>query len=157
MRHKTHGNHLGHSSAHHKANLQNLAVSLFNHELIRTTLPKAKALRSVAEPYITRAKHDSLANRRITFARLRDRDIVVKLFTELGPRYKSRPGGYLRILRCGFRPGDNAPMAYVELIDRPKQEAAEEAAPAEKPVKARKKAEAAGPAVKENKKKKAAA
>jgi len=153
MRHKVAGNHLGHSSAHHKANLQNLAVSLFNHELIRTTLPKAKALRSVAEPFITRAKHDSLANRRITFARLRDRDIVTKLFTELGPRYKSRPGGYIRVLRCGFRPGDNAPMAYVELIDRPKQEAAEEAAPA----KAQKgKAEAAAPA-KESKKKKAAA
>jgi large subunit ribosomal protein L17 len=156
MRHKTHGNHLGHSSAHHKANLQNLAVSLFNHELIRTTLPKAKALRSVAEPYITRAKHDSLANRRITFARLRDRDIVVKLFTELGPRYKSRPGGYLRILRCGFRPGDNAPMAYVELIDRPKQEAAAEDTPAEKPVKAKKGKAEAAPA-KETRKKKAAA
>ena len=158
MRHKVAGNHLGHSSAHHKANLQNLTVALFNHELIRTTLPKAKALRSVAEPYITRAKHDSLANRRITFARLRDRDIVVKLFNELGPRYKSRPGGYLRILRCGFRPGDNAPMAYVELVDRPKQEAAEEQ-PAEKPAKAAKKAkpEAAAAPVKETKKKKAAA
>jgi large subunit ribosomal protein L17 len=155
MRHKVAGNHLGHSSAHHKANLQNLAVSLFNHEMIRTTLPKAKALRSVAEPFITRAKHDSLANRRITFARLRDRDIVTKLFTELGPRYKSRPGGYVRVLRCGFRPGDNAPMAYVELIDRPKQEAAEEATPAEKATKA-KKTEAAAPA-KESKKKKAAA
>ncbi len=155
MRHKVAGNHLGHSSAHHKANLQNLAVSLFNHELIRTTLPKAKALRSVAEPFITRAKHDSLANRRITFARLRDRDIVTKLFTELGPRYKSRPGGYVRVLRCGFRPGDNAPMAYVELIDRPKPEAAEEAAPAEKATKS-KKVEVAAPA-KESKKKKAAA
>ena len=154
MRHKVAGNHLGHSSAHHKANLQNLAVSLFNHELIRTTLPKAKALRSVAEPYITRAKHDSLANRRITFARLRDRDIVTKLFTELGPRYKSRPGGYIRVLRCGFRPGDNAPMAYVELIDRPKQEAAEEAAPAAKGQKSSK-AEVAAP--KESKKRKAAA
>ena len=153
MRHKVAGNHLGHSSAHHKANLQNLAVSLFNHEMIRTTLPKAKALRSVAEPFITRAKHDSLANRRITFARLRDRDIVTKLFTELGPRYKSRPGGYVRVLRCGFRPGDNAPMAYVELIDRPKPEAAtDEPATAEKATKAK----AAAPA-KESKKKKAAA
>ena len=155
MRHKVAGNHLGHSSAHHKANLQNLAVSLFNHEFIRTTLPKAKALRSVAEPFITRAKHDSLANRRITFARLRDRDIVTKLFTELGPRYRTRPGGYIRVLRCGFRPGDNAPMAYVELIDRPKQEAAEEAESADKASKA-KKAEVAAPA-KESKKKKVAA
>jgi large subunit ribosomal protein L17 len=155
MRHKVAGNHLGHSSAHHKANLQNLAVSLFNHELIRTTLPKAKALRSVAEPFITRAKHDSLANRRITFARLRDRDIVIKLFNELGPRYKSRPGGYIRVLRCGNRPGDNAPMAYVELIDRPKPEAVEEAPAAEKAAKG-KKVEAAAPA-KESKKKKAAA
>src|SRR2546428_8293893 len=120
MRHKVHGNHLGHSSAHHKANMQNLATALFSHELIRTTLPKAKALRRVAEPLITRAKNDSVANRRIAFARLRDREIVTKLFTDLGPRYKTRPGGYLRILRCGFRPGDNAPMAYVELIDRPR-------------------------------------
>ena len=154
MRHKVAGNHLGHSSAHHKANMQNLAVALFNHELIRTTLPKAKALRSVAEPFITRAKHDSLANRRITFARLRDRDIVTKLFTELGPRYKSRPGGYVRVLRCGNRPGDNAPMAYVELIDRPKAEAAtEQAATAEKAGKAK----AAPAPAKESKKKKAAA
>jgi large subunit ribosomal protein L17 len=151
MRHKTHGNHLGHSSAHHKANL---AVSLFNHELIRTTLPKAKALRSVAEPLITRAKSDSLANRRITFARLRDRDTVTKLFTELGPRYKARPGGYLRILRCGFRPGDNAPMAYVELLDRPKREAAvEEDAVPEKGAKVK----AAKAPAKETRKKKAAA
>jgi len=155
MRHKVHGNHLGHSAAHHKANLQNLAVSLFSHELIRTTLPKAKALRRVAEPLITHAKSDSVANRRIAFARLRDRDIVTKLFTDLGPRYKARPGGYLRILRCGFRPGDNAPMAYVELIDRPKQEAAEEAASADKATKS-KKADVAAPA-KESKKKKAAA
>src|SRR5712692_76050 len=100
MRHKVHGNHLGHSSAHHKANLQNLAVALFAHELIRTTLPKAKALRRVAEPLITRAKTDSLANRRIAFARLRDRDAVQKLFKDLGPRYQTRPGGYLRVLRC---------------------------------------------------------
>jgi len=95
-----------------------MAVSLFKHELIRTTLPKAKELRRVAEPLITRAKEDSLANRRLTFDRLRDRDTVQKLFAVLGPRYKQRPGGYLRILRCGFRPGDSAPMAYVELVDR---------------------------------------
>ncbi len=161
MRHKTHSNHLGHSSAHHKANMQNLAVALFNHELIRTTLPKAKALRSVAEPLITRAKHDSLANRRITFARLRDRDIVTKLFNELGPRYKARPGGYLRILRCGFRPGDAAPMAYVELIDRPRTDATpeEEAPAAEKSAKpAKSKAVKADKApAKETKKKKATA
>ena len=156
MRHKVHGNHLGHSSAHHKANLQNLAIALFSHELIRTTVPKAKALRRVAEPLITRAKSDSLANRRIVFSRLRDRDIVTKLFTDLGPRYKTRPGGYLRILRCGFRPGDNAPMAYVELIDRPRKDAAVEEAPATgKAAKARK-TDAAAPA-KETKKKKAAA
>jgi large subunit ribosomal protein L17 len=158
MRHKTHGNHLGHSSAHHKANLQNLANSLFGHELIRTTLAKAKALRRVAEPLITRAKSDTLANRRIAFNRLRDRDMVTKLFTDLGPRYKERPGGYLRVLRCGFRPGDNAPMAYVELIDRPRKEALpEEKAPAADKASKPKASKAAGPAVKESKKKKAAA
>jgi large subunit ribosomal protein L17 len=99
--------------------MQNMAVSLFKHELIRTTVPKAKELRRVAEPLITRAKEDSVANRRIAFSRLRDRDAVQKLFNEIGPRFKTRPGGYMRILRCGFRPGDNAPMAYVELLDRP--------------------------------------
>ncbi|MGH8481015.1 MAG: 50S ribosomal protein L17 [Nevskiaceae bacterium] len=125
MRHATHGNHLGHSSSHHQANMQNLAVALFRHELIKTTLAKAKALRRVAEPLITRAKSDTLANRRIVFARLRDRDSVGKLFAELGPRYKERPGGYLRILKCGFRPGDNAPLALVELVDRPEPESAE--------------------------------
>ena len=147
MRHKTHGNHLGHSSAQHKANMQNMAVSLFQHELIRTTLAKAKALRGVAEPLITRAKTDNLANRRIVFSRLRDRDTVTKLFADLGPRYKARAGGYLRVLRCGFRPGDSAPMAYVELIDRPRQEAAAEgqATPAAEaaPAKSRKKKAAA--------------
>jgi large subunit ribosomal protein L17 len=124
------GNHLGHSSAHHKANMQNMANSLFEHELIRTTLAKAKALRRVAEPLITRAKVDNLANRRLTFSRLRDRDSVTKLFAELGPRYAGRPGGYTRIMRCGFRPGDSAPMAYVELVDRPQTQAetADEAA-----------------------------
>ena len=119
MRHGTHGNHLGHSASHHKANMQNLASALFRHELIKTTLAKAKTLRRVAEPLITRAKSDTLANRRVVFARLRDRDMVTKLFGELGPRYKARPGGYTRILKMGFRVGDNAPMALVELVDRP--------------------------------------
>jgi large subunit ribosomal protein L17 len=98
---------------------KNMSVSLFDHELIKTTLPKAKELRRKAEKLITLAKNDTVANRRLAFARLRDRDAVTKLFNELGPRYKDRPGGYLRILKCGFRPGDNAPMAYVELVDRP--------------------------------------
>jgi large subunit ribosomal protein L17 len=100
-----------------------MAVALFTHELIRTTVPKAKELRRVAEPLITRAKADSVANRRIVFSRLRDRSATQKLFLELGPRYQTRPGGYLRILRCGFRPGDNAPMAYVELVGRAATEA----------------------------------
>ena len=124
MRHGMRGNHLGHSSAQHKANFQNLSSALFKHELIKTTRAKAKALRVVAEPLITRAKSDTLANRRLVFARLRDREMVTKLFTELGPRYKARPGGYTRVLRCGFRAGDSAPMAYVELIDRPQPVAA---------------------------------
>ena len=119
MRHKVAGRRLGRTTSHRKADMQNMAVSLFQHELIRTTVPKAKELRRVAEPLITRAKSDSVANRRIVFSRLRDRSMTQKLFLELGPRYSSRPGGYLRILRCGFRPGDNAPMAYVELVDRP--------------------------------------
>lgn len=118
MRHKVAGRRLGRTTSHRKATMQNMAVSLFTHELIRTTLPKAKELRRVAEPLITRAKVDSLANRRLTFDRLRDRDAVQKLFNVLGPRYKQRPGGYLRVLRCGFRPGDSAPMAYVELVER---------------------------------------
>ncbi len=128
MRHKVAGRRLGRTTSHRKATMQNMAVSLFTHELIRTTLPKAKELRRVAEPLITRAKVDSLANRRLTFDRLRDRDTVQKLFNVLGPRYKQRPGGYLRILRCGFRPGDSAPMAYVELVDRAVDAAAESAA-----------------------------
>jgi large subunit ribosomal protein L17 len=103
-----------------------MTASLMRHELIKTTLPKAKELRRVAEPLITIAKQDSVANRRLAFSRIRDRDVVTKLFNELGPRYESRPGGYLRILKCGFRAGDNAPMAYVELVDRPVE--AEEAA-----------------------------
>jgi LSU ribosomal protein L17P len=123
MRHKVAGRRLGRTTAHRKATMQNMAVSLFKHELIRTTLPRAKELRRVAEPLITRAKSDSVANRRLVFSRLRDRDAVQKLFIELGPRYTARPGGYLRILRCGSRPGDNAPMAYVELVDRPRAEA----------------------------------
>jgi large subunit ribosomal protein L17 len=98
---------------------KNMTVSLIHHELIRTTLPKAKELRREAEPLITLAKADSLANRRLAFNRLRDRDAVTKLFTQLGPRFKARPGGYTRILKCGFRPGDCAPMAYIELLDRP--------------------------------------
>ena len=98
---------------------RNMAVSLFTHEIIKTTLPKAKELRRVAEPLITLSKNDGLAHRRLAFTRLRDRETVGKLFDELGPRYQNRPGGYLRILKCGFRAGDNAPMAYVELVDRP--------------------------------------
>jgi large subunit ribosomal protein L17 len=130
MRHKVAGRRLGRTTSHRKATMQNMAVSLFQHELIRTTVPKAKELRRVAEPLITRAKADSVANRRIVFSRLRDRDAVQKLFKELGPRYQQRPGGYLRILRCGFRPGDSAPMAYVELVGRPAQAAAAETAEA---------------------------
>ena len=98
---------------------RNMAVSLMQHEVIKTTVPKAKELRRVAEPLITMAKTDSVAKRRLAFSRLRDRTIVTKLFNELGPRYKERPGGYLRILKCGYRPGDKAPMAIVELVDRP--------------------------------------
>ena len=119
MRHRKAGRKLNRTSSHRKAMLSNMATSLFTHELIRTTLPKAKELRRVAEPLITLSKEDSVARRRLAFARLRDRDVVTKLFNELGPRYHARPGGYLRILKCGFRNGDNAPMAYVELVDRP--------------------------------------
>jgi large subunit ribosomal protein L17 len=102
---------------------KNMAASLFEHEVIKTTLPKAKELRRVAEPLITLAKVDSVANRRLAFARTRSKAAVGKLFTELGPRYQARPGGYIRILKCGFRAGDNAPMAYVDLVDRPVAEA----------------------------------
>ena len=119
MRHRNAGRKLNRTSSHRKAMFSNMATSLFTHELIRTTLPKAKELRRVAEPLITLSKEDSVARRRLAFARLRDRDVVTKLFNELGPRYQARPGGYLRILKCGFRSGDNAPMAYVELVDRP--------------------------------------
>lgn len=124
--------------------MQNLASALFQHELIKTTLAKAKALRRVAEPLITRAKVDNLANRRLVFSRLRDRDMVTKLFNELGPRYKARPGGYTRVLRCGYRAGDAAPMAYIELVDRPQPVAAVE--PADEAVKG--KAAKAAPAAK---------
>lgn len=119
MRHRKSGRQLNRNSAHRKAMFRNMACSLFRHELIKTTLPKAKELRSVAEPFITMGKSDSVAARRLAFSRLRDNEIVGKLFNELGPRYKERPGGYLRILKCGYRPGDKAPMAYVELVDRP--------------------------------------
>ena len=119
MRHQNAGRHLGRTSSHRKAMFKNMTVSLIHHELIRTTLPKAKELRREAEPLITLAKADSLANRRLAFNRLRDRDAVTKLFTQLGPRFQARPGGYTRILKCGFRPGDCAPMAYIELLDRP--------------------------------------
>ncbi|WP_028008611.1 50S ribosomal protein L17 [Solimonas flava] len=128
MRHKMSGRTFGRTSSHRKATMQAIAVALFEHELIKTTLPKAKELRRLAEPLITRAKEDSLHNRRIAFSRLRDRDAVQKLFNEIAPRYKARPGGYLRILKCGFRAGDDAPMAYVELVDRPANAAAEAAA-----------------------------
>ena len=124
MRHQKSGRKLNRTSSHRHSMLRNMAVSLFKHELIKTTLPKAKELRRVAEPLITLSKSDSVAGRRLAFARLRDKEIVGKLFVELGPRYRSRPGGYLRLLKCGFRPGDNAPMAYVQLVDRP--EVAEE-------------------------------
>ena len=119
MRHRNSGRQLNRNSSHRKAMFKNMAVSLFDHEVIRTTVPKAKELRRVAEPLITLAKEDSVANRRVAFSRLRDKAAVGKLFTDLGPRYKERPGGYMRILKCGFRPGDKAPMAYVELVDRP--------------------------------------
>ena len=119
MRHQKSGRKFSRTSANREAMFKNMAASLFKHELIKTTLPKAKELRRVAEPLITLAKVDSVANRRLAFARLRDKEAVGNLFTILGPRYATRPGGYLRLLKCGFRAGDNAPMAYVELVDRP--------------------------------------
>ncbi|MDH5833999.1 50S ribosomal protein L17 [Luteimonas kalidii] len=123
MRHQKAGRKFSRTSAHRAAMFTNMAASLFKHELIKTTLPKAKELRRVAEPLITLGKVDSVANRRLAFSRLRDKEAVGNLFTTLGPRYASRPGGYLRILKCGFRAGDNAPMAYVELLDRPQADA----------------------------------
>lgn len=119
MRHRKSGRQLNRNSSHRKAMFSNMASSLVEHEIIKTTLPKAKELRRVIEPLITLAKDDSVANRRLAFARTRDKATVGKLFNELGPRYTERPGGYTRILKCGFRAGDNAPMAYVELVDRP--------------------------------------
>jgi len=119
MRHRKSGRKFNINSSHRKALFSNMASSLFKHELIKTTLPKAKELRSFAEPLITLSKVDNVAKRRLAFSRLRDREVVTKLFNELGPRYQNRAGGYLRIMKCGFRPGDNAPMAYVELVDRP--------------------------------------
>jgi large subunit ribosomal protein L17 len=119
MRHRNAGRHFGRDSAHRKAMFKNMMASLFEHEMITTTLPKAKELRRYAEPMITMAKEDSVAKRRLVFARLRNRAMVTKLFNELAPRYQERPGGYLRVLKCGFRKGDNAPMAVVELLDRP--------------------------------------
>ena len=119
MRHRHSGRQLHRNSSHRKAMFRNMTASLVEHELIKTTLPKAKELRRHAEPLITLAKQDSVANRRLAFDRLRSKAAVGKLFTELGPRYQERPGGYIRIMKCGFRDGDSAPMAYVELVDRP--------------------------------------
>lgn len=131
MRHRKAGRQLNRNSSHRKAMYRNMACSLFEHELIKTTLPKAKELRRVAEPLITMAKDDNVAKRRVAFARLRDDAVVGKLFAELGPRYKTRQGGYLRILKAGYRPGDKAPMAYVELVDRPEPETETAAAEAQ--------------------------
>ena len=119
MRHRLSGRQLNRNASHRKAMFRNMAASLVEHELIKTTLPKAKELRRVAEPLITLAKQDSVANRRLAFSRLQSKEAVGKLFSNLGPRYQDRPGGYIRILKCGFRTGDKAPMAYVELVDRP--------------------------------------
>ena len=119
MRHRKSGRHLNRTSSHRQAMFRNMAASLIEHEIIKTTLPKAKELRRVAEPLITLAKEDSVANRRLAFSRTRDKAAVGKLFSELGPRYEDRPGGYTRILKAGFRAGDAAPMAYIELVDRP--------------------------------------
>jgi large subunit ribosomal protein L17 len=119
MRHRYSGRHLNRTSSHREALLKNLTVSLFRHEAIKTTLPKAKELRRVAEPIITLSKRDTVANRRRAYAKLRDRAVVGKLFTELGPRFETRPGGYTRIVKCGYRTGDNAPLAFVELVGGP--------------------------------------
>lgn len=127
MRHSKSGRKLNRNSSHRKAMFSNMANSLFDHEIIKTTLPKAKELRRIAEPLITLAKEDSVANRRSAFSKMRDKEMVGKLFGELAPRYKDRPGGYTRILKCGFRSGDAAPMAYIELVDRPEDAIAEDA------------------------------
>ncbi len=126
MRHNKSGRKLNRNSSHRKAMFSNMANSLFDHEIIKTTLPKAKELRRVAEPLITLAKSDSVSNRRSAFSKLRDKEMVGKLFNDLAPRYKDRPGGYTRILKCGFRSGDSAPMAYIELVDRPEDAIAED-------------------------------
>jgi len=118
MRHRKSGRKLNRNSSHRKAMFRNLTTSLFQHEVIRTTLPKAKELRGFAEPLITLAKNDTVAKRRLALARLGDKETVAKLFAQIGPKYKDRPGGYLRLLKCGYRSGDSAPMAYVELVDR---------------------------------------
>ncbi|TRW47874.1 50S ribosomal protein L17 [Aliidiomarina halalkaliphila] len=129
MRHRKSGRQLNRNSSHRQAMFRNMASSLVRHEVIKTTVPKAKELRRVIEPLITLAKEDSVANRRLAFARTRDKEVVGKLFNELGPRFSERPGGYTRILKCGFRAGDNAPMAFIELVDRPvTEEVVEEAA-----------------------------
>ena len=125
MRHRKSGRQLNRNSSHRQAMFRNMASSLVRHELIKTTVPKAKELRRVIEPSITLAKTDSVANRRLAFARTRDKEVVGLLFNELGPRYAERPGGYTRIMKCGFRKGDNAPMAYIELVDRPEVEEVE--------------------------------
>jgi len=130
MRHKVSGRRLGRTTSHRKSMMQSMSASLIEHEIIRTTVEKAKELRRELEPLITRAKEDSLHNRRISFDRLRNRDAVQKLFLELGPRFSKRPGGYLRIMRCGFRAGDSAPMAYVEFVERAAAPAVTEAASA---------------------------
>ena len=119
MRHRKSGRHLNRDSSHRKSMFRNMACSLLEHEVIKTTVPKAKELRKVAEPLITLAKTDSVANRRLAFSRTGNKEVVGKLFSELGPRYQDRAGGYTRILKCGFRTGDSAPMAFVELVDRP--------------------------------------
>ena len=128
MRHRHGLRKLNRTSAHRLAMFRNMAVSLLTHEAIKTTLPKAKELRRVVEPLITLGKEPSLANKRLAFARLRDRDAVTKLFDVVGPRYKERNGGYTRVLKMGFRQGDNAPMAFIELVDRPEVEETEDAA-----------------------------
>ena len=126
MRHRKTGRQLNRNSSHRSAMFQNMTVSLLRHEIIKTTLPKAKELRRIAEPFITMAKTDSVHKRRVAFNRLRDREMVTKLFNDLGPRYKERPGGYLRILKAGYRSGDKAPMAYIEMVDRPQAEGGED-------------------------------
>jgi large subunit ribosomal protein L17 len=127
MRHRKSGRQLNRNSSHRQAMFRNMAVSLFEHEIIKTTLPKAKELRRVAEPLITLAKEDTVANRRLAFSRMRSKTMVGKLFSELGPRYQERPGGYTRILKCGYRAGDAAPMAYIELVGREMVEPLEDA------------------------------